>query len=98
MAFYLVTSPCFDRVKAGYWRGCLEQLYGRYATPYGQDLELLFFKTIQCMDVEKQFASMFTEHKKSGETYSKMHLASYVTFLEGLGLVREIYMKGQSEN
>lgn len=82
---YLVTSPCLQAVKIGYWRSDLESLRRRYATVYGPDLHLQTKQVSDCRSIEAFVHLRFQKHRLGGELFDKAFLHEYTACLKTAG-------------
>jgi hypothetical protein len=79
---YCITSPHINTVKIGMWRGNILDLYSRYKTYYGNELDLYYVKTKDAYLLEQECHTYFNLYKISNELFKKDYLENYISFLE----------------
>ena len=82
---YLVTSPCLNAVKLGFWRSDLHSLRRRYATVYGPDLTIETKHVGDCRKIETFVHLRFREQRLGGELFDKAFLQEYSACLKTAG-------------
>lgn len=79
---YAATSNILDAVKIGMWRGSVDKLKSRYATPYGPELEVFAVFVKDCAASESSLHRRFDRYNLGGELFAKDHLDDYVAAME----------------
>ena len=69
-------------MKVGYWTGTLPNLFRRYATYYGEDLQLHVNKVDNCRLHEQKILSKFSPFKLSGELFDRTHWPQIVAAID----------------
>lgn len=82
---YLVTSPCLNAIKIGFWRGDLQSLRRRYATVYGPDLTMETKHVDNCRKIETFMHLRFRENQIGGELFDKAFQQEYSACLKTAG-------------
>lgn len=82
---YLVTSPCLNAIKIGFWRSDLQSLRRRYATVYGPDLTIETKQVDNCRSIETFMHLRFREQTLGGELFDKAYLQEYIACLKTAG-------------
>ena len=82
---YLVTSPCLNAVKLGFWRADLQSLRRRYATVYGPDLTIETKHVDNCRGIETFMHLRFRERRLGGELFDKGFIHEYSACLKTAG-------------
>ena len=82
---YLVTSPCLNAVKLGFWRADLASLRRRYATVYGPNLTMETKHVSDCRKIEAFVHLRFREQRLGGELFDKAFLHEYSACLKTAG-------------
>ena len=82
---YLVTSPCLNAVKIGFWRSDLLSLRRRYATVYGPDLRLETKHVGDCRAIESFVHLRFEEQCLGRELFDKNYLEEYSACIKTAG-------------
>lgn len=68
---YLVTFPGSSRIKIGMWTSELRRLFSRYATVYGNDLQLDYWQCKDVRSVEQKVHREMQNFHLSGELFSR---------------------------
>ncbi len=81
---YTATSPLVIAVKIGCWRGSVDDLRARYATPYGPDVQLKVVYVDDKVAGEAWMHQQFNEYNCGGEMFDKAYLTKYPAALKSL--------------
>lgn len=81
---YLVTSNVLSAVKIGSWKSTGRSLRSRYATSYGQNVNIDSVFCGDCRAAEVEIHRAFAEHRLSGELFDLANLPDYQRALEVL--------------
>lgn len=90
---YLVTSPCLQAVKIGYWRSNLQSLKRRYATVYGPNLHLETKLVSDCRSLETFVHLRFGQQRLGNELFDKSYLHEYSACIKKAGELLPVLRK-----
>ena len=83
---YIITSNVLDAVKIGCCRGSMHNLYKRYKTCYGEDLQVRKKYVADCREAEVVLHEKFAHHCITGELFAKSHLQEYIKALQAIDM------------
>lgn len=81
---YSATSDLLQAVKIGMWRGSLDGLKSRYATPYGPGVAVHSVFVDDCAACESSLHRRFDRHNLGGELFAKSNLDDYIAAMEAM--------------
>ena len=79
---YFVSCDLLNGIKIGFWRSSLELLKKRYMTPYGKNVKILFCRTQNAPELEKEIHREFKKDNLSNEIFKKDKLNEYINFVK----------------
>jgi hypothetical protein len=78
---YFASCDILNGIKIGFWRSSLISLKKRYATTYGKDVEIIFFRTNNAPKLEKDLHTTFKEYNLTNEIFRKDNLNNYLDYI-----------------
>jgi rubrerythrin len=81
---YLVTGSRIEHVKVGMWSGTEKDLFKRYQTYYGNDMNLQLFISNDPREHELMFKKNFENYSICLELYDKKNLEEYIDYIKSL--------------
>ena len=79
---YIVSSNLLDAVKIGMWRSCINSLYSRYKTYYGNNTNIDHFLTNNARELENKIHKYFIKYKITNELFDKIHYNKYINYIQ----------------
>ena len=81
---YFITCDILNGVKIGFWRSNMNALKARYTTPYGKNCKIIFYKTDNAPELEKDIHYRFSEYRVTNEIFKKENFDDYLNFMKNI--------------